>query len=96
MTRYTVSIQNLYETFGENLTYGRITTEENGSGDFYYDFYNRDGSLACCDGETVEILKKENGVYTLQSDCALEDAPFALTEDELNIAVIASYEEEAI
>lgn len=90
MTSYTVSIQNLYEKFGEKLTYGYITTEEGDRGDFYYDFYNRDGELACCDGETVEILSKENGVYTLRSDCALEDTLFALTEDELNIAVIGS------
>lgn len=88
MTRYTVSIQNLYETFGERLTYGRITTEENGSDDFYYDFYNPDGELACCDGETVEILNKENGVFTLQSDCAPEEVKFSLTEDEFNVAVI--------
>lgn len=90
MTRYTLSIQSLYETFGEKLTYGYITTEQDDRGGFYYDFHNRYGKLACCDGETVEILGKENGVYTLLSDCSLEEDTFCLTEDELNYAVINS------
>ncbi len=90
MERYTLSIQSLYETFGENLEYGYITTEKAEKGDFYYDFHNRDGNLACCDGESVEILSKKDGVYTLLSDCALEECPFSLTEDELNVAVVCS------
>lgn len=88
MTSYSLSIQRLYETFGEKLAFGYITVEKCEGKDHYYDFHNRDGNLACCDGETAEILNKKDGVYTLHSDCALEDVPFSLTEDELNIAVI--------
>lgn len=92
MTRFTLSIQNLYETLGNKLTYGSVTSEEYEDGAFYYDFYNSDGRLACCDGETVKIIRQENGVYTLQSDCATDNITFDLTADELNIATVARYE----
>lgn len=89
MTSYSLSIQSLYETFGEKLTFGYITIEKCDGKDHYFDFHNRDGNLACCDGETIQILRKENGIYTLMSECSLEEVPFELTEDELNIAVIS-------
>lgn len=89
MANYTISIQNLYEKFGEKLSHGYITTEENGSGGHYYDFHNRDGNLACCDGETVAVLSKENGVYKLLSDCALEEVPFTLNAEEFGIAAVS-------
>lgn len=87
MAHYTLSIKDLYDKFGNNLTHGYITTEEAENGDFYYDFYNREGRLGCCDGETVKILS-DDGAYVLQSDNAPEGVTFTLSEEEFNVAVV--------
>lgn len=48
---FTISVYELYEKFGSDLTYGRIEVEEGEDFD-YYDLINEHGRLAVLDGET--------------------------------------------
>lgn len=78
-----LSIEGLYKAFGENLSFGKIRAIEDKDGS-YFDFYNRDGELACCDGEIVVIVSCNDHIYTLQND----DMKFKLTKQEFITALI--------
>lgn len=43
-----ISVEALYEKYGERLWKCRIEADET-----YYDLYNSSNELACCDGETA-------------------------------------------
>lgn len=81
-----ISVKALYDMYGPNLTLGTIKKHKS-NGETYYDLYNEDGELACCDGE--EWPMEENGGYLVTF---LTDGPdgsavrFTLTQEELGVA----------
>lgn len=84
-----ISVQALYEKYGEQLTNVKIDYiskgEENPDCD-YYDLYDRYGQLVCMDGEVCEVVSHENGVWTLINSDGEYDIEFELTDEEMEIA----------
>lgn len=81
-----ISVQALYNQFGEKLYQGRIERNEQ-IGCCYYDLYNTDGTLACMDGEQVFVNSIDDGKYTLESVDGGESVKFTLTKEEMSVAV---------
>lgn len=79
-----ISVQALYEAFGENLRLNTITTEDDG----YYDLYNEHGELACMDGEEVSITQEGSDLTSFVNNNGEYSVYFALTHKEAIIAVI--------
>lgn len=96
----TVSLKQLYEHYardgkefshvGDNnvLTdFGRIRhTGEDGND--YYDLFNEEGILACCDGETVTLKESKDGKNYLINEQDEYPTRFILSDEEFGIATM--------
>jgi len=96
----TVSLKQLYEHYardgkefshvGDNnvLTdFGRIRhTGEDGND--YYDLFNEEGVLACCDGETVTLKESKDGKNYLINEQDEYPTRFILSDEEFGIATM--------
>ena len=82
-----ISIQALYEKFGNKLTY--TTIDKTGEGEHqYFDIYNLyDDMIACCDGECVQIIEENENVITFLNTDAEKDIKFELSREEFETAV---------
>ena len=82
-----ISIQALYEKFGNKLTYTII--DKTGEGEHqYFDIYNLyDDMIACCDGECVQIIEENENVITFLNTDADKDIKFELSRKEFETAV---------
>lgn len=102
----TVSLKQLYEHYardgkefshvGDNnvLTdFGRIRhTGEDGND--YYDLFNEEGVLACCDGETVTLKESKDGKNYLINEEDEYPTRFILSDEEFGIATMTRTERE--
>ena len=102
----TVSLKQLYEHYardgkefshvGDNnvLTdFGRIRhTDEDGND--YYDLFNEEGVLACCDGETVTLKESKDGKNYLINEQDEYPTRFILSDEEFGIATMTRTERE--
>lgn len=84
-----ISVQALYEIFGENLRLNTISTEDDG----FYDLYNEHGELACMDGEEVSITEKGDTYISFVNNSGEYSVYFALSHEEAKIAIIGGTEE---
>lgn len=81
-----ISVKALYDMYGPNLTLGTIKKRKS-NGETYYDLYNEDGDLACCDGEEWPIEEDSGVLVTFLADGSDGGAVrFALTHEELGVA----------
>lgn len=84
-TTYGISVMALYEQYGEKLSNCKIAKIEEGN-ETYYDLYNKNGVLACMDGESVTVINETNGTLTLSSVEDENNAVFTLTREEFSVA----------
>lgn len=87
-----ISVQNLYETFGDNLRLNTISTEDDG----YFDLYNEHGELACMDGEEVNITETGDTYISFVNNNGEYSVYFALTHEEAKIAIIDETDEQTM
>lgn len=71
--------------------YGEIIKTSVDDGMDYYDFCNKDGTLACADGEAVEVVETKNDCITLFNEESGDT--FKLSTDEYNTAVFDDKEQ---
>lgn len=83
--RVTVSVHALYDS-GIPLEYGRIEVETDDKWR-YYDIYNEDGELACCDGEECMIEQVGAVLITLVNGYGESTVRLTLTRPEAEIAL---------
>lgn len=83
-TTVCISVQALYEAFGENLQLNTIAAEDDG----YYDLYNEHGELACMDGEEVSITQTGDVYISFVNSNGEYSVYFGLTHEEAKIAII--------
>lgn len=86
-----IGVSNLYEAHPNGvLTYTDIEYEADrnidGELEEYYDLRTKDGDLVCMDGESCNVLSKQDGVVTLLNTEGEVDMTFRLTEEEFKIA----------
>lgn len=82
-----INIENLYNTFGNDLMFNKIKhTEQNDDDNEYFDLIDFYGTLVCMDGEEVFILDKNQSIVFLLNQNGENDCIFALTRKEFNIA----------
>ena len=82
MTNITVDLEKLYNIFNGNLTYGTIEcTYQQENDTSYYDLYNEKG-LACCDGETCEIVELTQDKVLLKNTEGEQEVLFKLSKLE--------------
>lgn len=83
----TVSVKTLYDD-GVPLEYGSIIPDYDENGKLmYYDLYNEDGELACCDGETCRIEQVGVALITLVNNDGESTVRLTLTRPEAEIAL---------
>lgn len=81
-----ISVKTLYEQYGDTLTMGFIEKWKE-DGKTYYDLYNSDGVLACCDGEEWPVEEEGEDLVTFRAkDADGEPVRFSLTQEELGVA----------
>ena len=81
-----ISVETLYNEYGNILTYGTIRTEE----DNYYDLITNDGDLACMDGEICHVMYNNEDDVILINEEGEENFTFRLTKEEFGIAVFTT------
>ena len=77
----------VYTKSGYSLEASELDKEkESGAG--YFDLYSEDGTLVCCDGETVvfRYYDKEKELYMFENDSAEKNVLFGLSKEELDVA----------
>ena len=78
-----LSISSLYRIFGNHLSFCSIEhTYEDGQE--YFDLYDQNGFLVCCDGEICQVVSSGVSEVTLKSS---DDKFFILTKEEFDGAV---------
>lgn len=83
----TISVKALYDS-GIPLEYGSIVLDhDENRKPMYYDLYNEDGELACCDGETCRIEQVGVDLITLVNNDGESTVYLTLTRPEAEIAV---------
>lgn len=79
METVTVSLETLYNKFGEDLCYNEIEKEVDGDIE-YFDLY--ENGLVCMDGETCSVdFKDENKISLINHDGEV-DRHFSLSIEE--------------
>lgn len=78
-----LSVKTLYEN-NADLSYGMIVPDYEEGTIKYYDLYNEDGELACCDGE--EVIIEQVGEVLITFRCS-DSVYLTLTKDEADIAI---------
>ena len=84
-----ISVQALYNTYGENLSCCGIDNNSRESSINYYDLYNGFGKLVCMDGEEciIDDIDNKNETVTLINECGEETTTFCLSFEEYGTAV---------
>lgn len=86
-----ISIEGLYNKYGENLCYGGIVYTQKGVNNedcSYYDLYNGFGVLDCMDGEVCKIIGIDDEKYVLLNENGEEDRIFYLSIEEFEVATV--------
>lgn len=84
-----ISLADLYNKFGEKLTYGTIEKSYQEETDTeYFDFYNNKHGLSCMDGEVVYIEYLDDNIVELINKDGEIDTSFKLSKEEFEIANI--------
>ena len=79
-----LSIERLYEKYGESLTHCTISTKDEG----YFDLRTIEAGIVCMDGEECEVLKDDEFGITLINRDGEADCEFKLTKEEFEIAYL--------
>lgn len=83
MKTVTISVEKLY---GKNLEGGIV--EKTGNEDMtYYDLYIN-GTLACMDGETCEVVEESENRCILINKNGDADVKFTLTTEEMKLCAV--------
>ena len=89
--KVTICTKALYERYGGDVSCGFIEVDDD-----YYDLYLcQRAALACMDGEVCEVVKHDNGKYTLFNTDGEAGVMFTLTDEEFEVATegMTSWEE---
>lgn len=85
--RVCVSIKELYDR-EEVLSFGNIVPDFDEFGDKqYYDLYNEEGILACCDGEACIIKEVTENYLVLMNSEGESSVLFKLTTEEADKSI---------
>lgn len=80
-----ISVQALYDKYGENLPSGNTIDVVSWEG--YYDLRDEHGNLVCMDGEECEVVYElSSRMYKFVNRNGEYDATFYLTKEEVDIA----------
>lgn len=81
-----ISVKALFDMYGPVLTLCSIRKSKP-NGQVYYDLYNEDGEMACCDGEEC-VIEEDSGVLVtfLSEGTDGGTVRFTLTHEELAVA----------
>lgn len=84
-----ISVQALYNKYGENLCYCGIDCNNREDSVNYCDLYNGFGKLVCMDGEEciIDDIDDKNEIITLMNEHGDEAAVFQLSFEEYRTAV---------
>ena len=82
MNSVTLSISELYRYCGKFPCSHNTFVSDDG----YFDLYNNDGELCCMDGEDVEVVGHNDGIWTLKNTHGDNDVYFSLTDAEFEVA----------
>ena len=80
-----VSVQALYNEYGEDLTYNEIEVSDSTTHGKYYDLY-ADSGLVCMDGEECEVIARTNNSILLANRNGEVDTHFELSSEEFERA----------
>lgn len=87
-----ISVNTLYEKYGDHLTYCAISTE-NDDEKVWYDLVDkRNRGILCMDGESCEVLLENENIVVLQND----GITFCLTKEEYSVAAFGSQSSSAM
>lgn len=79
METVTISLETLYNKFGEDLCYNEIEKEVDGDTE-YFDLY--ENGLVCMDGETCSVGFRNDDKVTLINSDGEVDKYFSLSTEE--------------
>ena len=80
-----ISVQALYNKYGENLPSGNTVDVDSWEG--YYDLRDACGNLVCMDGEECEVVYElASRMYKFANREGEFDTTFYLTPDEFKVA----------
>lgn len=82
-----ISIEALYDKYGNNTSVNTINVSHS-NGCEYYDLYNKDGELACMDGETVTVFQENEHFVSFVNKYGETDVFFDLTPEEAETAIV--------
>ncbi len=83
MKEHCISVKELFEKYGNHLTYCEISTEDDDERSYYDLVDKRDHGILCMDGESCEVLQEGKDLVVLFND----GLTFCLTQEEYAVAV---------
>ena len=85
-----ISIEALFNKYGNNLPSGNYIEVSYGEDMCYYDLRDKHGNLVCMDGEECEIAYAVPGLYKLTNKEGEIDTTFFLTIEEVKQATFSN------
>lgn len=91
--RVSLSIQTLYEHFGERLKCGNYIQRTVDGDNTYFDLRTDAQGIVCCDGEEVLVNSITGNHICCLNDSGEDNAVFELTKEEFGIATFEHHRE---